>query len=335
MTRRTLVGSLAVAAALKSQASAAPAPEKQKPREWKPYLGVLGRYTPANVAWASSEGFNNMILDGGVHSHDQAPTDEQIADVKNTLAQHHMHVSAFQITVNHIDPDSRKRARINELFVEAIDTAGKLGVPYIGTASGKDPSKPFLQQVADIVNLYKEKYFPACERNHVRILWEPWPEGPNLATSPVGFDALFKGFGDSPYVGLQYDPSHLVRQFMDPIQTARDFVDKIYDVHLKDTEILWPVLRAGGINPVNGAEWWRYRIPGSGSISWREFFNVLENAGYRGAMSIEQEDPLYGADNNPGPDFSDDFKVGFIMAKRYLTQYVPWDVHPNGAERPA
>ena len=43
----------------------------------------------------------------------------------------------------------------------------------------------------------------------------------------------------------------------------------------------------------------------------------------RSGMSIEQEDPLYGADNNPGPDFSEDFKMGFVMAKRYLDQYVP------------
>jgi sugar phosphate isomerase/epimerase len=196
-------------------------------------------------------------------------------------------------------------------------------VPYIGTQSGKDPSKPFQQQVDEIVRVYNEKYFPACERNHVRILWEPYPNAPNLATSPVGFEALFKGFGDSPYVGLQYDPSHLVRQFMDPIQTARDFVDKIYDVHLKDTEILWPVLRAGGIDPVNGARWWRYRIPGMGSVNWREFFSVLQDVGYSGGMSIEQEDPLYGGESNHGPDFSEDFKMGFIMAKRYLNQYVP------------
>jgi sugar phosphate isomerase/epimerase len=332
MTRRTLVSSFAIAATLKPLASASPAPERKKPREWKPYLGVLGPYTPANVEWARSEGFNNMILNGGLSRRGQQVTDEEITAVKSVLEQHHMHVSAFQITVNHIDPDPQKRARIQEHFVAAIQHAGKLGVPYIGSASGKDPSKPFLQQVDEIVRVYNEKYFPACEQNHVRILWEPWPEGPNLATSPVGFSALFKGFGDSPYVGLQYDPSHLVRQFMDPIQTARDFVDKIYDVHLKDTEILWPVLRAGGINPVNGAEWWRYRIPGAGSMNWREFFNVLENVGYQGAMSIEQEDSLYGADNNPGPDFSDDFKVGFIMAKRYLTQYVPWDVRPNPSE---
>ncbi len=99
--------------------------------------------------------------------------------------------------------------------------------------------RPFQQQVDDIVRVYTERYFPACQANKVRILWEPYPGGANIAISPAGFEALFKGFGDSPYVGLQYDPSHLVWQMMDPIQTARDFADKIYDVHLKDTEIRW------------------------------------------------------------------------------------------------
>lgn len=288
-------------------------------------MGVLGPYTPANVAFARAQGFTNMILGSSPRSTLDAAsmTDSQIQDVKSTLSKAEMHVSAFQITVNHIDADPERRARGNAYFVKAIELAGKLGVPYIGTASGKNTAKAFQEQVDEIVRVYNEKYFRVCEQNHVRILWEPYPGGPNIATSPVGFAALFKGFGDSPYVGLQYDPSHLVRQFMDPIQTARDFVDKIYDVHLKDTEILWPVLRAGGIDPVNKASWWRYRIPGMGSISWRDFFSVLQDAGYQGAMSVEQEDPLYGASNNPGPDFSEDFKMGFIMAKRYLSQYVP------------
>jgi sugar phosphate isomerase/epimerase len=312
-----LLGSLAVAATLDAK--------PQKHVEWRPKLGVLGPYTPANVSFARSQGFTNMILGSSPRSTLDAAsmTDSQIQEVKSTLTNAGMHVSAFQITMNHIDSNPERRARQNAYFVKAIELAGKLGVPYIGTASGKDPAKPFQEQVDEIVRVYNEKYFRACEQNHVRILWEPWPEGPNIATSPVGFAALFKGFGDSPYVGLQYDPSHLVRQFMDPIQTARDFADKIYDVHLKDTEILWPILRAGGINPVNKASWWRYRIPGMGSISWRDFFSVLQDAGYQGAMSVEQEDPLYGADNNPGPDFSEDFKMGFIMAKRYLSQYVP------------
>jgi sugar phosphate isomerase/epimerase len=311
MTRRTLLSS----AALPILAQAAP-----KRVEWKPKLGVLGRFTPANVEFARAQGFNNMILDGLPADR---ISDAQIEEVRTVLHRANMNVSAFQVTQNHISADPARRAKENAYFVKTIDLAGKLGVPYIGTASGKDSNKKFPQQVDEIVRVYNEAYFPACERNKVRILWEPWPEGPNLATSPAGYDALFKGFGNSPYVGLQYDPSHLVRQFMDPIQTTRDYVDRIYDVHLKDTEILWPVLRAGGINPVNGASWWRYRIPGLGSINWAEFFSVLQSAGYQGAMSIEHEDDLYGADNNPGPDFSEEYKVGFIMGKRYLAQYVP------------
>jgi sugar phosphate isomerase/epimerase len=318
MTRRTLVSSLAAAAAQQH-------PHREPHKEWKPLLGTLGPYTPANVEFAKSQGFNNMILSAGKRSTLDASTitDAQIQDVKNTLQKFGMHVSAFQIDGDHINPDLQKRAQSNEYFVKAIELAGKLGVPYIGTCSGKDASKSFEEQVDEIVRVYNEKYFPACERNKVRILWEPYPGNPNIATSPVGFAALFKAFGDSPYVGLQYDPSHLVRQFMDPIQAARDFADKIYDVHLKDTEILWPVLHAGGIDPVNKARWWRYRIPGMGLIVWRDFFSVLQDVGYTGAMSIEQEDPLYGGEGHHGPDFSEDFKMGFIMAKRYLNQYVP------------
>ena len=319
MTRRTLVGSLAAVAALRADT------EKKEPQEWKPLLGVLGRYTPANVEFAKAQGFNNMILSAGPRTALDANTisDEKVAEVKATLAKNAMHVSAFQIDGSHIDADPTKRAATNDYFVKAIELAGKLGVRHIGTCSGKDASKSLQQQVDEIVRVYNEKYFPACQKHNVRLLWEPYPGNPNIAVSPVGFRALFKGFGDSPYVGLQYDPSHLVRGFMDPIETAREFVDKIYDVHLKDTEIIWHVLRAGGINPVDHGQWWRYRIPGMGSIVWRDFFTVLQDAGYRGAMSIEQEDPLYGGETNHGADFSEDFKMGFVMAKRYLAQYVP------------
>jgi sugar phosphate isomerase/epimerase len=317
MTRRMLMGTFAAAAAAQAQ-------RPTTPKEWKPKLGVLGPFTEANVTFARQEGFTNMILGADPKSPLDASTitDEKAENAKAVLARHDMHVSAFQVTQNHIAPDAGQRVRDNAYFVKAIELAGRMGVPYIGTCSGKDPQKPFQTQVDEIVRVYTEQYFPACERNHVRILWEPWPGGPNIATSPVGFEALFKGFGNSPYVGLQYDPSHLVWQMMDPIQTAREFADKIYDVHLKDTEIRWDVLRRCGINPVNRAQWWRFRIPGLGSINWPEFFTVLQSVGYTGAMSIEHEDALYG-EAHQGPDFSDDYKTGFKMAHRYLRQYVP------------
>ena len=294
-------------------------------KEWKPQLGILGNYTVGNVEFAHSLGYTNMILGVGSGAALDAAkvTPAQIDSVKQTLARNSIGVSALEVVVNHTDPDPGRRASNNDYFVKAIELAGALGVPFIGTMSGNNPAQPFLKQVDEIVRVYHDKYFAACEKYKVRLCWEPWPEGPNVATSPVGYEALFKAFNDSPYVGLQYDPSHFVRQFMDPMQTARDFARYIYDVHLKDTEILWPVLRRGGITPVDHASWWRYRIPGMGCINWAEFFSILQDAGYQGAMSIEHEDPLYGDGTNRGPDFSAEYKVGFVMAKRYLAQYVP------------
>ena len=319
MTRRTLIGSALATAAQAQQAQ----PRRQI--EWKPRLGILGPFTEANVRFAKDEGFTNMIL-GGTRRSTMDPTtltDQKIDEVKQVLTKYGMHVSAFQASQNHIAADADARKRDNDYFVKVIETAGKLGIPYIGTSSGKNTDKPFQQQVDDIVRVYTERYFPACQANKVRILWEPYPGGANVAISPAGFEALFKGFGDSPYVGLQYDPSHLVWQMMDPIQTARDFVDKIYDVHLKDTEIRWDVLRRVGINPVDRTQWWLYRLPGLGSIDWAAFFTVLQRAGYQGAMSLEHEDPLYGSPNRPGPDFTPEYSLGFKMAHRYLRQYVP------------
>jgi sugar phosphate isomerase/epimerase len=311
---------MTVAAGMAASAQAA------RPKEWKPRLGVLGNFTQANLDFTVQEGFNNMILGAGPGNRSLDPlkiTDEEIEKVKSALAAKNMNVSALQVGGSHIAADPKARERENTAFAKAIELAGKLGVPYIGTQSGKDTSKSFAKQVDEIVRVYNEKYFAACEKYKVRILWEPWPGGPNIATSPFGFESLFKAFNDSPYVGLQYDPSHLVWQMMDPIAAAREFVDKIYDVHLKDTEIRWDVVRRTGVFPLNKAEWWNYRIPGQGSINWSEFFNVLERVGYQGAMSIEHEDDYYGGAENPGPDFSEPYKVGFRMAKRYLNQYVP------------
>jgi sugar phosphate isomerase/epimerase len=307
MTRRTLFGTAALAAAAQIPAAA------QRRREWKPKLGFLTPYSEDIVAFAKANGYQSLILTSGPKNPLDALsiTDADAAKVKQALAAAGIGVSALQVTQNHISPDPARRKSENDYFVAAIELAGKLGVPNIGAMSGKDPAKPFEAQVDEIVRVYTEKYFPACEKNKVRITWEPWPEGPNIATSPAGYEALFKAFGNSPHVGLQFDPSHFVRQFMDPIQTARDFVDKIYDVHLKDTEIRWDLLRKGGINPVAKISWWRYRLPGLGSIKWSEFFSVLQEYGYQGAMSVEHEDPFY------------EFKDGLVMAKRYLSQYVP------------
>ncbi|MCC6341210.1 MAG: sugar phosphate isomerase/epimerase [Bryobacterales bacterium] len=287
-------------------------------RNWKPRLGVLAAYSDANLEFASNEGFTSMQLrlDPG------KLTDAEIARIKEKIARSGIHVSSLAVDGNHIDPDPRKRARMNEYAARCIELCGKLGIPNIGGQSGTIREKPLAEQVDEIERVYTEKYFPLCDKYKVRILWEPYAGGPNIATGPVGWEALFRAFRDSPHVGLQFDPSHLVWQFMDPVAAAREFAGKIHDVHLKDTEILWHVVRRAGIQPVNKARWWRFRVPGYGSVDWKGFFSVLAEAGYTGAMNIENEDEFYYPAYS-GADFTPQFKRGFKVAHEFLKTLVP------------
>ncbi|MBV8811189.1 MAG: TIM barrel protein, partial [Acidobacteriaceae bacterium] len=179
MTRRELVRSLAAAATLQAgsaqtgqgnaqQGEQESSAHREPPKEWTPRLGVLGRYTPANVEFAKTQGFTNMILSAGPRSTLDANsvTDSQIQDLKGVLQKFDMHVSALQIDGNHIASDTERRKSVNDDFVKAIELAGKLRIPYIGTQSGRDSNMPFQDQVNEIVRVYNEEYFPACERNH-------------------------------------------------------------------------------------------------------------------------------------------------------------------------
>lgn len=310
LTRRSVLTTIAAASALQAQRPRTP--------NWNPKLGVLCEFSDQNLAFVKAEGFTSMELMLDPNRLDDAA----VGAIRDKIKRSGIHVSSLGVNGNHIDPDPAARERQNKYTAKCIELCGQLGVPYIGGQSGTIKGRPLKEQVDEIVRVYTEKYFTLCEKHKVKILWEPWAGGPNIATGPVGWEFLFKAFNDSPNVGLQFDPSHLQWQFMDPIQAARDFVDKIYDIHLKDTEILWHVVRRGGIQPVNNAQWWRFRLPGNGSVDWKGLFSVLAEAGYSGAMNIENEDEFYYPAYSHG-DFTEQYRRGFRVAHEFLKALVP------------
>jgi sugar phosphate isomerase/epimerase len=309
LSRRAL---LAGSSALLAQA------QRQRTPPWKPRLGVLASYSDSNLEFIKNEGFTSMQLRADPRKLD----DNAIAAMKDKIAKAGIVVSSLACDGNHVDPDPAKRKVQNDYALSCIELCGKMGIPAIGGQSGTNKGQPLAKQVDEVVKVYNEVYFKACEANKVRILWEPYQGGPNIATGPLGWELLFKAFGNGAPVGLQFDPSHLVWQMMDPIQAARDFADKIYDVHLKDTEILWHVLRKAGIASIDNVRWWRFRIPGSGQIDWKAFFSVLEEVGYQGAMNIENEDAFYYPAYDQG-NFTEQYKRGFHTAHTFLKTLVP------------
>jgi len=190
ITRRTVLTAMSAAAAAQAQRNRIPS--------WKPRLGVLCQYSDANLEFVKAEGFTSMQLRLDPNKLD----DNAIAGIKDKIQKSGLYVSSLAVDGNHIDPDPAAREKMNQYAIKCIELCGKLGIPNIGGQSGTIKTMPLQDQVDQIVRVYNEKYFPACEKNKVRILWEPYAGGPNIATGPVGWEALFKAFGDSPHIGL-------------------------------------------------------------------------------------------------------------------------------------
>jgi sugar phosphate isomerase/epimerase len=94
-------------------------------------------------------------------------------------------------------------------------------------------------------------------------------------------------------LGLNFDPSHLVWQGMDPALFIREFRDRIYHVHLKDVAVTLDG-RAGLLGshlPFGDLRrGWNFRSLGRGDVDFDTIVRELNAAGYQGPLSVEWED---------------------------------------------
>ncbi|MCL2351483.1 MAG: sugar phosphate isomerase/epimerase [Firmicutes bacterium] len=104
---------------------------------------------------------------------------------------------------------------------------------------------------------------------------------------------LFEKFRDRPTLGLNFDPSHLLWNMLDPVVFARDFAKKIYHVHMKDAK-----LSLDGRNGILGSHLpfgdtrrgWNFVSLGHGNVDFDAIVRELNRAGYEGPLAVEWED---------------------------------------------
>ena len=285
-----------------------------------PKLAIKTRYSPQRLAFAASAGYEGVIVDVNEYFDPEKLTDSQIDQVLAVARDSGARIISIESMVNHLAPDPAERRQIRARFVRCIELAHRLGCKFVGTFSGGKPGASVDEQAKELAEVLNEQYLPVCEKLDVRIGPENYPCDVNFATVPASWEKVFALVPNHRF-GLEFDPSHLVRQYIDPIQTAWDFRDRILAVHAKDTEIIQPVLAKVGIH---GRGWWRYRIPGQGLIDWPKFITVLLQAGFQGGMAVEHEDEFWDAPHgDAGPEMAQERKDGFILAARFLRQYLP------------
>jgi sugar phosphate isomerase/epimerase len=138
-----------------------------------------------------------------------------------------------------------------------------------------------------------------------------WPGGKNLATAPAVWRRMFADL-PSPAWGLNFDPSHFVWQFLDPLPALREFAPRLVHVHAKDARIDRHKLQDVGIM---GLDWHTPKLPGLGDVAWGPLVGVLHDIGYAGAVCVEVEDRAF-------EKTLADRRRALALSRRYLEQFV-------------
>ncbi|MDB5296234.1 MAG: Xylose isomerase domain protein barrel [Phycisphaerales bacterium] len=215
----------------------------------------------------------------------------------------------------------RRRAAVvaNASHVRSLAAAGV--TRFLTVLAPDDPAGPRRDHFAYAVESYRSLAAAAGECG-ASILIEGAPGRPphfaNLGCTPADLRAFLAAV-DSPAVGVNYDPSHLVRMGIDPVRFLREFADRVGHVHAKDT--VFPEAERyehGTLQQATfaaphayGGHAWRYALPGRGVVPWRAVWDALADVGYVGGVSIELEDEEYLTDEAAE-------RRGLVDARDYL-----------------
>src|SRR3954447_139184 len=168
----------------------------------------------------------------------------EVNRIHDVFSREGMFISGLGYYPNALSQDAGEAETAQTHIRRVIEGAPKLGVPVVNTFIGRDFTKNIDANFETFRRVWPD-IIQVAESNGVKVGIEncpmfftndEWPGGKNLAISPKLWRRLFDRFGTT--LGLNYDPSHLVWQFMDPVRPIYDFPDRLYHVHAKDVRIL-------------------------------------------------------------------------------------------------
>jgi len=246
--------------------------------------------------------------------------EEKLKQFQQAFEDRNLTISALSCHGNPLHPNSEIADKHHKDFEQTVLLAEKLGVDTVITFSGcpgeSEHSKypvwvtaAWPEDHPEVLEWqWKEKVIPYwkeqnefLEKHQVRVAIEPHP-GFVVYNNETALK-LREACGKQ--IGVNFDPSHLYWQQMDPVVSIKELGqhDALFHFHAKDTAIDPQNTAANGVldtkpysDEMNRS--WIFRTVGYGHSEeeWKRIISALQLIGYEGAVSIEHEDSLMSVD---------------------------------------
>ena len=287
---------------------------------------------PELARWAGESGFGMLEIAcwpagraerryAGVSHIDVATLDAASARQINALMRDNgLEISSLGYYPNPLSADQAHNDTAIAHLKKVVVAAALLEVEIVGAFIGADHRQSAAQNMEEFARVWPPIVRYAKERGvkiaieNCPMLWDDtWPGGSNVAYSPAIWRRMFEIIPDDNF-GLNYDPSHLIWQFIDYLRPISEFKARIFHVHAKDMEINQEMLYQDGILGC-GVRWAIPRLPGLGEVRWDRFIAALYATGYDFVISIEHEDRKFEGTEEL-------VKRGFYLSRDVLSPYI-------------
>ena len=261
------------------------------------FAGEAGYACVEIMCWPSGKAERRYA--GVTHIDVTALKKVNIEEIHRVVEQTGVRISGLGYYPNPLTADREQSRHFIAHLKKVIDGADKLGLQHVNTFIGRDHRtsveanfKRFRKIWPPIIrHAEKRGVTIGIENCPMYFSEDEWPGGKNLATTPALWRRMFEEI-PSPSFGLNYDPSHMIWQFMDYIKPIYEFRERIVHVHIKDARIRYDLLNEVGIM-APPLQFHQPKLPGLGDVDWGAFFAALTDIGYRGSACVEVEDRAY------------------------------------------
>ena len=233
---------------------------------------------------------------------------------KAALDSRSIEISALSCHGNPLHPDRELAGAHDAAFRDTVRLASELGVETVVTFSGCPGGSPSDMQPNWVTCPWPPHFLETLEWQWTKKVGPYWSEAAAFAREhgvrvAIELHPGFVAYHTESFlrlreiggetIGVNFDPSHLFWQGMDPLACVRELGGAIYHVHMKDTWLDPANIRRNGVldtKPYTDElhRSWIFRTVGygHGQEFWRHLISELRLAGYDGALSIEHEDSL-------------------------------------------